>query len=37
MCYIKLLDLYFKAKSEQEKTECIHAIKMLINDRNSYI
>ena len=37
MCYIKLLDLYFKAKSEQEKTECIHTIKMLINNRNSYI
>ena len=37
MCYIKLLDLYFKAKSEREKTECIHTIKMLIKDRNSCI
>jgi len=37
MCYIKLLDLYFKAKSDRERYECIEAMKMLVIDRNRYI
>jgi len=37
MCYIKLLDLYFKTKSDRDKNECIEAMKMLVNDRNRYI
>ena len=37
MCYIKLLDLYFKANSERERNECIDTMTILVNDRNRYI
>jgi hypothetical protein len=37
MCYIKLLDVYFKTISVREKQECIETMKMLFSDRNRYI
>jgi hypothetical protein len=32
MCYIKLLDVYFKSLSNEEKQECIYTIRMLLHN-----